>query len=290
MWAGPLRRPRISTGVTRLQPGVSGRARPRRHPRISVGTSPLSSPRVTTRIRALRHTRVSTGITRLQPGVGQRTASRPHPRISMGTSPLPHPRIGRGTTPLRHPRVGTGITRLQPGIGRRAVPRPASRVGIGATLLRQTRVGTGITRLQPRVGRRTWPWAGEGAGSWIGGGPPAVTGAAAIIIGGRAPPGPSGFLRTSLSHASPLRPAERNPSWPSGSKSLHHAASAGGAATWSAMAVLSALVGAWSRPNRSGACLSLCVRERARIVVGTGMLCARPFRVQEQAVPGVGKA
>ena len=33
-----------------------------------------------------------------------------------------------------------------------------------------------------------------------------------------------------------------------------------------------------SRPNRSGACLSLCVRERARIVVGTGMLCARPFR------------
>src|SRR6185312_4222888 len=121
---------------------------------------------------------------------------------------------------LRHARVGTGITRLQPGIGRRAVPRPASWVGIRAALLRQTRVGTGITRLQTRVGtgitrlqtrvgRRTWPWAGEGAGSWIGGGPPAVTGAAAIIIGGRAPPGPSGFLRTSGSHASPLRPAER---------------------------------------------------------------------------------
>jgi len=43
------------------------------------------------------------------------------------------------------------------------------------------------------------------------------------------------------------------------------------------MAVLSALVGAWARPNRSGTCLSLCVRERARIVVGTGMLCAGPF-------------
>jgi hypothetical protein len=58
-----------------------------------------------------------------------------------------------------------------------------------------------------------------------------VAGTPAIIIGGRAPPGPGGFLRTSLSHASPLRPAERNPSWPSSAKSLHHAASAGGAAT-----------------------------------------------------------
>ena len=251
---------------------------PLRHPRISIGTGPLRHSGVGMRASALRYPGVGARVGRLQPGIGQRTSTRPAPRI------------GIGAAPLRHPRVGTGITRLQPGIGRRAVPRPASRVGIGATLLRQTRVGTGITRLQPRVGRRTWPWAGEGAGSWIGGGPPAVTGAAAIIIGGRAPPGPSGFLRTSLSHASPLRPAERNPSWPSSSKSLHHAASAGGAATWSAMAVLSALVGAWSRPNRSGACLSLCVRERARIVVGTGMLCARPFRVQEQAVPGGGKA
>jgi hypothetical protein len=89
----------------------------------------------------------------------------------------------------------------------------------------------GIRRLQPGVGRRIRPRAVEGAGGRVGGRPPTVAGTPAIIIGGRAPPGPGGFLRTSLSHASPLRPAERNPSWPSSAKSLHHAASAGGAAT-----------------------------------------------------------
>jgi hypothetical protein len=99
-----------------------------------------------------------------------------------------------------------------------------------------------------------------------------MAGPAVGITGGHAPPGPGGFLRTSVSHASPLRPAARNPSWPSSAKSLHHAASAGGAATWSAVAGLFSLVRAGSHPNRSRACPSLCVRERARIVEERGCL------------------
>ena len=224
------RRLRAGTGVTRPQPGVGRRAGPRPQPRISAGATP---PR--------------------------------HPRIIAGATPLGHPRISAGATPLGHPGIRTRVTRLRPGIGGRTGPRPRPRIGIGATPLGHPRVGSGITRLQPGIGRRTWPRAGEGAGSRVGGGPPAVTGVTAGIIGGRAPPGSSGFLRTSVSHASPLRPAERNPSWPSSAKSLHHAASAGGAATWSAVAGLSVLVGAWSRPNRSRARLSLCAAERHQV-------------------------
>jgi hypothetical protein len=191
-----------------------------------------------------------------------------------------------GTRRRRHPRIGARATRLQPGVGQRAGPGPRShpRIGMGTGALRHPRVGAGITRLQPGIGRRTWPWAGERAGSWVGArasasgrariGPPAMARPPAGIIGGRAAPGPGGFLRTSVSHASPLRPAARNPSWPSSAKSLHHAASAGGAATWSAGAGASALVGAWSRPNRSRACPGLCVRERARIVRERG--CPAP--------------
>jgi hypothetical protein len=190
-----------------------------------------------------RHPRIGAGAMCRQPGIGQRTGPcpRPHPRIGRGTGALRQPRIGT----RRHPRVGAGITRPQPGISRRAWPRTRPRIGTGARLRRQPRigvgtaalrhprigigrhprVGAGIMRRQPGIGRRTRPWAGVRAASRVsarilaGGrariGPPAMAGLPAGITGGRAPPGPGGFLRASVSHASPLRPAARNPWWPS---------------------------------------------------------------------------
>jgi len=251
------RHPRVAARVTRLQPGIGQRAGPRPQPRIGTGTRRRRQRRIRVGASALRHLRAGAGITRLQPGVSQRASPRPHLRAGTGTRRRRQPRIRVGAGPLRHPRAGARVTRLQPGIGRRAgaSPRPHPRIRVGASALRHPRVGAGIYRLQPGVGRRAWPWA-CGRTSATGRariGRPAVAGPPATIVGGRAPPGAGGFLRTSVSHASPLRPAERNPSWPSSAKSLHHAASAGGAATWSAGVGLSALVAAWPRPNRSRA-------------------------------------
>src|SRR5215510_11081541 len=128
----------------------------------------------------------------------------------MGTRLRRQPRIGMGTGTLRQPRIGTG-TRL----------RRQPRISVGTDALRQARVGTGITRPQPGVGRRAWLWAGVRAGSRVGAGtlaggrarigPPAMAGPSAGITGGRAPPGPGGFLRASVSHASPLRPSSAKP-------------------------------------------------------------------------------
>jgi hypothetical protein len=236
---GAPRHPRVGAGIACLQPGISQRATPRPHPRIGVRTSALRGPRITTRIGAPRHPRVGAGITLPQPGIGQRTAPRPHPRIGVGTGRRPHPRIGIRASLWRHPRIGVRASLWRhPRIGVRASALRGPRITTGIGARRHPGVTAGITRLQPGIGRRTRPRAGEGAGSWVGGrtsassraqiGPPAMGGVAGII-GGRAPPGPGGLLRTSVSHASPLRPAERNPSWPSSAKSLHHAA--GGAAT-----------------------------------------------------------
>jgi hypothetical protein len=244
---GARRHAWVGAGIARLRPGIGQRvppgARPRismaaslrRHPRIGVRTSALLGPRISTGIGAPRPSRVGAGITRRQPGIGQRVAPWPHPRIGVAATLLRHPWIGLGARPLRHLRIGIGTSL-----------RRHPRVGVGISPRRHPRVGAGITHLQAGIGRRTRPGVGERTGSRVGRGPPAVTGTPATIIRGRAPPGSGGFLRTSVSHASPLRPAERNPSWPSSAKSLHHAASTGGTATRSAVTELSALVGAWS--------------------------------------------
>ena len=232
---GALRHPGVGERITCRRPGSGQRIGPRCHPRIGVRASALRGTGITTGIGAPRQSRVRTRVTRLQPGIGQRAAPRPDPRIGVATSLRPRPRISAGTSPLGHPRIGVwpGL-RPHPRIGMRTSGLRHPGVGEGITVRvrvpRQPRVRTRVTRLRPGIGRQARLRAGEGAGSWVRRWPAAVAGAAGII-GGRAPPGPGGLLRTSVSHASPLRPAERNPSWPTSAKSLHHAASAGGAAT-----------------------------------------------------------
>jgi hypothetical protein len=236
------RYPWAGAGITCRQPGVGQRASPRPHPWVSVAAGARRQLRIGAWAARLRPGVGRRTWPRTRPRIGMGTRLRHHPRIGMGTGALRQPRVGMGTGALRQPRVGTGITRLRPGVGRRTWPRTRPRIGMGTRLrrhprigmgtgalrhprigaLRHPRVGTGITRLQPRIGRRTWLWAGERAGSRVSTrtpasgrartGPPAMAGPAAGITGGHAPPGPGGLLRTSVSHASPLRPAARNPS------------------------------------------------------------------------------
>jgi hypothetical protein len=194
-------RPRIGAGISpRAQVRMATRVGPRTGARI--GTRP--GPRGQTRINRRTQTRISR---RAQTRIGTGISAQARPRIAAGVGA----RIAAGVGARPHPRVAAGVSMRRPRITR---ARP--RIDRSGGVLSGPRIRARIRWQQPGIGQRVGRGGGgraaPGGGARIG--PPVASRVKVRVVRGRAPPGPGGFRRTSVSHASPLRPAGHIPGNP----------------------------------------------------------------------------